>query len=84
MTGAVLSTVKVVLADEAGDAFPRVSVAVPAAMLMPSVPSPVMLEMVTVRVFPVPLTPMDPAAVPVGFSVMLPVARLELVKFVSA
>ena len=81
--GAVLSTVKVALAEDAGAEFPAVSVAVPAAMVMPRVPLPLMPEMLTVRVFPVPVTPRVPVAVPVGFRVMLPVARVEAEKFGS-
>ena len=82
--GAVLSTVKVVLAEDAGAELPAVSVAVPAAMVMPSVPFPVMLEMVTVLVVPVPLTAIVPVAVLVVLSVILPTANVLLLKFVSA
>ena len=46
--GAVLSAVKVVLAPEARAVLPALSEAVAAAMEMPMVPSPVMLEMVTI------------------------------------
>ena len=48
IAGAVLSTVKVVDADEAAALLPAASVAVPAPMVKPSEPSPVMLDMVTV------------------------------------
>ncbi len=54
--GAVLSTVNVALGPAAGARFPAKSVAVPAAIEMPSVPSPVMPERVTVRVRPLPVT----------------------------
>ena len=84
IVGAVLSTVKVVLAEEAGAVLPAVSVAVLAAMVIPKVPFPVMLEIVTVLVVPVPLTAMVPVAVLVVFSVILPVARVLELKLVSA
>ena len=84
IVGAVLSTVNVVLALDAGAVLPAVSLAVPAAIEMPSVPSPEMLEIVTVRVVPVPDTASVPVAVPVVFSVMFPVASVLLLKFVSA
>ena len=83
MDGPVLSTVKVVLAEDAGALLPAVSVAVFAPMLMPSVPFPAMLEIETVRVFPVPVTTRVPVAVSVAFNVMFPVARVEAEKFVS-
>ena len=77
--GAVLSTVKVVLAEEAAALLPAVSLAVPAATVIPRVPSPVMPERVTVRVFPVlPLTATVAVAVPVVFKVTLPAAKLML------
>src|SRR5438552_658777 len=76
IVGLVLSTVKVVLGPAAGAALFAVSIAVPAAMLMPSVPFPVMLEIVTVRVVPEPETPNVPLAVPVLFRVMLPVTSV--------
>ena len=82
--GAVLSTVNVVLGPAAGAVFPAVSVAVPAAMEIPRVPSPVMLESVTVRVVPEPLTPIVALAVPVLFKVMLPGASVLELKLVSA
>ena len=74
-----MSTVKVVLGPAPPAEFPAVSVAVPAAMEMPRVPSPVILEMVTVRlVVPLPDTDTEPVAVPVVLSVMLPAARVTL------
>src|SRR5882724_11420631 len=82
--GAVLSTVKVVLGPAAGALFPAVSVAVPAAMEIPIVPSPVRLESVTVRVVPVPVTAFAAVAVPVVFSVMLAAASVLELKWASA
>ena len=77
--GAVLSTVKVVLGPTARAVLPAVSVAVPAAIEIPSVPSPVMVSMVTVRVsVPLPETESVPFAVPVLFNVILPLARVTL------
>ena len=78
--GAILSTTKVALAADAGAVFPAVSKAVPAAIEIPSVPFPVMPEMVTVRaVLPVPLTLTVPAADPAGFSnVISPAARVTV------
>src|SRR5436190_3704543 len=74
--GTVASTVKVVLGPAAG-ALLRVSVAVPAAIEIPSVPSPLMLESVTVRVVvPLPETPTVALAVPVLFNVILPAASV--------
>ena len=71
--GAVLSTVKVPLGPAAAAVLPAVSLAVPAAMEMPSVPSPVMLERVTVRVEPEPETlTLLAEAEPVEFTVTLP------------
>ena len=74
--GLVLSTVNVTEGPAAGAAFPAVSVAVPAAMEMPSVPSPVIDEIVTVRVLPAPVTARVPLAVLVLFSVMFPGTRV--------
>src|SRR4030095_2682818 len=71
--GAVLSTVKVVLGPVAEAVLPAASVAVPAAMEIPSVPSPVMLERVTVRVVaPVPDTATIAFALPVLLRVISP------------
>jgi hypothetical protein len=71
IVGPVLSTVKVVLGPAAGAGLPMLVVAVPEAIEMPSVPSPEMLEIVTVRVLvPEPLTAIVPVAVPVVFKVM--------------
>jgi len=83
--GAELSTVKVALGPAAGVRLPAVSEAVPAAMEIPIVPSPVMPERVTVRVVPVPVMPIVVAlAVPVVFSVMFPDASVLELKNVSA
>lgn len=76
-------TVNVLLVAEAGAKLPAVSLAVPAAMLMPSVPTPVMLLMVTVRVVPLPVTFTVPLAVPVALRVMFPLARVLALKLVS-
>ena len=84
IVGAVLSTVKVVEADEAGAEFPARSVAVPAAIEIPNVPSPEILEIVTVRVVPEPDTPTVPLAVPVLFKVILPEASVLELKLASA
>ena len=84
IVGAVLSTVKVVDANEAGAEFPARSVAVPAAIEIPNVPLPVIPEIVTVRVVPEPVTPTVPLAVLVLFNVMLPVPSVLELKFASA
>ncbi len=66
--------------DEPLAALPALSNAVPGAILMPRLPSPVMPLMRTVGVEVVPLSTLNvPAASPVVFSVMLPTARLTLV-----
>ncbi len=80
----MLSAVKVVLGPAAEAEFPARSVAVPAAIEMPSVPSPVMLDSVTVQLAPLPLTATDALAVPVLFRVMLPAASVLALKFGSA
>ena len=65
--------------------LPALSVAVPAAMLMPRVPSPLIPDSVTVRVVPLPLTPTVPAvALPVAFTVTLSAASVLALKFSSA
>ena len=77
MTGGVLSTLNVELGPHAGALPPPVPVAVPAAIDMPRVPSPVMLFIVTVRVvLPVPLTLIAPFAVPVLFRVTFALASV--------
>ena len=81
--GAVLSTVKVVLLVEAPAELPARSVAVPAAIATPSVPSPVRLVRVMVRVEPLPATETSPVAEPVRFKVMELVASVLELKFVS-
>ena len=66
ITGGVLSTVKVALGPVPGAGIPAASTAVPAVMAMPSVPSPAMPLMVTVRdALPEPDTLTMPAALPV-------------------
>ena len=70
MAGAILSTVNVVLGPAAGAVLPAVSAAVAAASEMPSVPLPVMLVSVTVRVVPLPDTPIEAVAPPLAFNVM--------------
>ena len=82
--GGVLSTVKVLLGPAAGALFPAVSVAVPAAIEIPSEPSPVMPERVTVRVVPLPVTAIDAVPVPVVFKVMLPAVSVPELKLASA
>ena len=84
IVGPELSTAKVALGPEAGAVFPARSAAVPAAIEIPKVPSPVMLLMVTVRELPVPLMPMLPLAVPVLFKVTSEGLRLEAEKLESA
>jgi hypothetical protein len=81
--GGVLSTVNVALGPAAAAVLPAVSLAVPAAIEMPSVPSPVILLSVTVRVLPEPETPTVALAVPVEFSVILPGARVLALKLAS-
>src|SRR5204863_7459773 len=72
MAGPVLVTVNAGLGPAAVAVLPAVSVAVPAASEIPSVPSPVMLESVTVRVGPEPAdTAIDAAAALGAFNVML-------------
>lgn len=67
------------LAGVAKALLPARSLAVPAARVMPRVPSPVMLEMVTVRVVdPLPLMVTVPLAVPVLLTVILAVVRETL------
>src|SRR5947208_1787626 len=75
--GAVLSTVKVVLGPAEAAVLPAVSLAVPDAIEIPRVPSPVIGERVTIRVaVPVPDTATVAAAVPVVFNVMSPDASV--------
>lgn len=77
--GGVLSTVKVVLAAGAAAVLPAVSEAVPAARVMPRVPSPVMPLIVTVLdPVPAPDTVAVPSAVPVLLSVIFPSASITL------
>lgn len=77
MPRGLLSTITVLLGPADGAVLPAASLAVPAAMVMPNVPSPVMLLIVTVReVLSVPLTLTVPFAVPVLFKVILDAVRL--------
>ena len=70
-----MSTVNVALGPAAGAPLPARSVAVPAAIEIPNVPSPVIPEIVTVRAeVPVPVTAIVPTAVPVVISVIFGVA----------
>src|SRR6266516_4853379 len=84
--GGVLSTAKVVLGPAAGAMFPAVSVAVPAAIEIPRLPSPVMPERVTVRVVLLTVVTATVAvAVPVWFNVMAPGDNvIEPIPFASA
>ena len=81
--GSVLSTMKVVLGPAAAARFPAMSLAVPAASEMPSVPSPVIEPIVTVRVLPAPLMLTVPLAVPVLLSVTSAVDSVLALKLVS-
>jgi hypothetical protein len=83
MVGAVLSAVNVPLDPLAGALFPAKSVAVPAPIEIPSVPSPVTPERVTVQAAPDPLTPTLALAVPVLFSSTFPGVRVLALKFKS-
>ena len=77
--GAVLSTEKVVLGPSAAASLPALSEAVPAPMVMPNVPSPEILLMVTVGELVLPfVTERAPVAVPVASSVMSDVVRLTV------
>lgn len=80
--GAVLSTIKVVLAGvEVAIGLPAASLAVVEAIVIPKVPLPLMPEMViTLVLVPDPETPPTkvPVAVPVTFSVMLVVASVTV------
>ena len=78
--GAVVSTIKVLVAAGAGDSFPAVSVAVPFRISILMVPLPVKLFKVTVRVtvplVSVPETSKLAFAVPVLISVTCELARM--------
>ena len=84
IVGAVLSTVNVPLGPAAGARFPAVSLAVPAPMEIPKVPLPLIPEIVTVRVVPLPETPTEPLAVPVAFKVTSAALSVLALKFASA
>ena len=64
--------------------FPARSVEVAAASVMPILPVPLIAEMVTVLVSPVPLTATLPVAVPVVFSVIFEVLNVLVLKLASA
>ena len=73
----MLSTVKLVLGPAAEARFPAVSLAVDAAILIPSVPSPVIPEILTVIVVvPDPVTATVPVALPVASRVMFEFSRV--------
>jgi hypothetical protein len=77
--GRTLSTLHVALGPAANAVLPTVSDAVAAAMEMPSVPFPVMPEIVTVRVaVPEPETPTVPVTPPVVLSVTLAFASVTV------
>src|SRR5262249_36064987 len=84
IAGGVLSTINVALGPAAGAVLPAASDAVPAAMEIPRVPSPVVLVMVTVREVPEPETKTVPLAVPVLFSVIFAGASVLALKCRSA
>ena len=72
-----MSTENVVEGPAAKVRFPAVSEAVPLAIEIPRVPSPVILEIVTVLVdVPDPVTFTVPVAVPVVFRVMSPLSNV--------
>ena len=69
--GTVLSSVNVVDGPALNDKLPEASLAVPAAIEIPTVPSPEQDDRVTVRVVvPVPLTAAEQVAVPVVLMVI--------------
>ena len=83
IVGETLSTTNVALGPAAGAKLPALSVAVPAAMVIPKVPSPVIELMVTVRLLPVPVTAIIPEAVLVVFRVMFAGIRVLVLKPVA-
>jgi hypothetical protein len=75
--GAILSTTNVVLGPAEPAKLPAASLAVPAAMEIPTVPFPLIPLMVTVLVaVPAPVTLMVPVAVPVVFKLTLALAKV--------
>ena len=79
-----VQTMNVALGPAAGAVLPAVSEAVPAAMLIPRVPDPVIPLMVKVNVVPDPLRKRDQAsAVPVLFRVICTTDSVLLLKFWS-
>ena len=78
--GGILSTLNVVDAAEAVAVLPSASVAVPATMVIPNVPSPVIELIVTVAPAAVTAdTPTVPSAVPVLLSVTFAGTSVEAV-----
>ena len=77
IVGAVLSSMKVVDGPAAPALFAEASTAVPAAIEIPTVPSPEHEDRVTVRVLvPAPLTAAEQLAVPVVLTVTSPLAKV--------
>ena len=64
--------------------LPARSVEVAAASVIPILPLPLIAEMVTVLVNPVPLTAILPVAVPVVFKVIFEVLKVLVLKLASA
>lgn len=79
--GAVLSTAKVAPAAEAAAAFPAVSVALPEAIVMPTVPSPVHPLKLTVGVFVVAFDIVLAAQVAVPTVLRVTFAAMRLIVF---
>ena len=79
VSGVVLSTVNVIDGPAATDVLPALSEAVAAEIEIPSVPSPVMEDIVTVLVaVPEPVTLTVPLAVPVLLRVTSPFAKVTV------
>ena len=81
--GAVLSTMNDVLGPAGEARLPALSVAVPPATEIPIVPSPAMLDRVTVQLVPEPLMSKEAVAVPVVLRVMSCGESVLTLKFVS-
>ncbi len=73
--GTVLTTANVLLGPAPAHA-PAILLAVPGSTLIPRVPSPVIAEIITVLVFPVPVTVTVPLVLPVLFRVILAAERV--------
>ena len=78
------TTVNIADGPAPGAVLPAISEAVPDAIVMPRLPPPLMLFMVTVRVAPVPVTASVPVALPVAFKVILLVDSVAALKAASA